>query len=122
MAGVIYAGYIVPGNKCGETGINIFENNVAHSIDGSGAHIYPDPSDKSSEECYEGGFFKAYKCNDTPLTSFYASKEVRMHDMVFLDNHKGVSVMIGQEGEKLQMTMTDIQIYGEDDNLDCPDG
>lgn len=45
-----------------------------------------------------------------------------MHDMVFLDNHKGVSVMIGQEGEKLQMTMTDIQIYGEDDNLDCPDG
>lgn len=45
-----------------------------------------------------------------------------MHDMVFLDNHKGVSVMIGREGEKLQMTMTDIKIFGEDDNLDCPDG
>jgi len=42
--------------------------------------------------------------------------------MVFLDNSKGVSLMIGTEGEDLQIMMNDVKIFGEDDNLDCPDG
>lgn len=42
--------------------------------------------------------------------------------MVFLDNHKGVSLQTGGEGEQKIISMYDVQIYGEDNNLDCPDG
>lgn len=71
VAGVIYGGYIVPGNDCGDTDSIKFRNNVAHSIDGSGAYIYPDPAGLRHSDCYEGSYFKAYKNTDTPLTTHY---------------------------------------------------
>jgi len=42
-AGVVYAGFIAPGHRC-NTESDIFKDNVAHSIDGTGAHIYPNPA------------------------------------------------------------------------------
>lgn len=124
VAGVIYGGYIVPGHKCGDTSSILFKNNVAHSIDGSGAYIYPDPADSSQASCYESSGFSAYKCRDTPLTTFYSTKEVRMRDMTFVDNHLGVSLNIGREGEELTIQMFDSEIYGEvaGVNQDAPDG
>jgi len=48
VAGCPFAGYIVPGYGCadkvGESSTNVFKDNIAHSIDGSGALIYPDPA------------------------------------------------------------------------------
>lgn len=48
VVGVIYGGYVVPGNKCGDSSTIKFKNNIAHSIDGSGAYIYPDPAEPTS--------------------------------------------------------------------------
>jgi hypothetical protein len=42
-AGCEYAGFVVPGHDCDDADTNTqFRDNVAHSIDGSGAHIFPD--------------------------------------------------------------------------------
>jgi hypothetical protein len=48
VSGCKYAGFIVPGHKCGASATQtLFRNNVAHSISGAGALIYPDPTDRS---------------------------------------------------------------------------
>jgi len=40
--GCTYAGFVVPGHDCGDSGSSKkFRDNVAHSIDGSGALIFP---------------------------------------------------------------------------------
>jgi hypothetical protein len=65
-AGVVYAGFIVPGHDCGDYTTNNFKNNIAHSVAGfkagHGALIYPDPSRSSQKTCYEASYFTAYKC------------------------------------------------------------
>ena len=46
VAGITYAGFIVPGHTCGDSDQKVFRGNVAHSIKGFmggiGALIYPD--------------------------------------------------------------------------------
>ena len=43
-AGCVFGGFVAPGHDCGDTSSTKFKDNVAHSIDGSGAYIYPDPA------------------------------------------------------------------------------
>ena len=44
VAGAIDMGFAAPGNDCGDYEKEVFKNNVAHSINGVGAAIYPKPS------------------------------------------------------------------------------
>jgi len=60
-AGCPYVGFAVPSYPCDDTDNDKFKNNVAHSVDGCGAHIYPDPGDGKSGKCIEGSHFAAYK-------------------------------------------------------------
>jgi len=60
-AGCKFGGFIAPGHDCGDTSSVKFRNNVAHSSNGAGAYIYPDPSVSSHSKCYEGSHFTAYK-------------------------------------------------------------
>ena len=46
-AGCAYAGFVAPGHRCKENDSQVFRNNVAHSSERAGAHIYPDPADSS---------------------------------------------------------------------------
>jgi hypothetical protein len=45
-----------------------------------------------------------------------------MEHMTFIDNTKGVNLNTAGERENLQISMSDVEIYGEDDNSDVPDG
>lgn len=114
----------MPGHKCDDTTSIVFKNNVAHSIAGSGAYIFPDPAIPTSSNCYEGSHFSAYKNAGTPLTTFYSTNEVRIRNMLFVDNFKGVSLMVGREGSDVKIRMYDSEIYGEVKgvNLDSPEG
>ena len=47
---------------------------------------------------------------------------MRMHDMTFIDNEKGVCLQTAGERELLKISMTDVEIYGEDNNSDAPEG
>ena len=88
--GCVFAGFIAPGNDCSDTPSTKFRNNVAHSNQRVGAHIYPDPSSSQSGACYEGSNFSAYKNRDGGLTTMYSTADLRMRDMVFIDNQNGV--------------------------------
>ena len=62
VAGCPFAGFVVRGHDCGLSATQqSFRNNVAHSIDGTGAHIVPDNFVTSHATCYEGSYFSAYK-------------------------------------------------------------
>ena len=126
VTGVMYGGYVVPGHDCGDTNTSGFKfyNNVAHSIDGSGAYIFPDPASSKSASCYEGSHFSAYKTREPPVTTHYTSNEIRMTNMVFIDNAVGLSLQIGKPGDDLWIKLSDTKIYGEaaNINLDCPPG
>lgn len=52
----------------------------------------------------------------------YQTLDMRMHDMTFIDNAAGVSLQIAGEREHNEISMTDVEIYGEDDNSDVPEG
>ena len=122
VAGVIYGGYVAPGHECGDTGSNKFRNNVAHSIAGAGAFIFPDPAVSSSLSCYEGSYFSAYKCIQGPLTTNYVTDELRIRNMLFVDNFMGVSLNVDGESDLKKIRMYDSEIYGEVDDVndDCP--
>ena len=76
---------MAPGHDCDEIGSEKFKDNIAHSIDGVGAHIYPDSAESSHGTCYEGSYFSAYKVRQNGVGTHYNSKEIRMRDMVFVD-------------------------------------
>lgn len=62
--GGLYAGFVVPGHDCDASASQTkFRDNVAHSIDGSGAYIFPDITGNDHAKCYEGSHFAAYKCD-----------------------------------------------------------
>ena len=61
VAGVLFTGYVSFGHKCGDYSNPNFKNNVAHSIKGTGAIIFPDTSDSEQNNCMEGSYFSAYK-------------------------------------------------------------
>ena len=52
----------------------------------------------------------------------YTTLDVRMHDMTFIDNEKGVCLQTAGEREMIKISMTDVEIYGEDNNSDVPTG
>ena len=85
-AGCAFAGFVAPGHDCDDNSSVIFRDNVAHSGERVGAHIYPNPALGSSGTCYKGSHFSAYKNRDGGLTTMYKTQEMRMHDMVFIDN------------------------------------
>jgi hypothetical protein len=41
-AGCIFSGFIAPGYNCDDTTSTAFKDNIAHSVKGGGAYIYPD--------------------------------------------------------------------------------
>jgi len=44
-SGCFFVGILAPGHDCGEADNQVnFRNNIAHSVEGVGASIYPDPS------------------------------------------------------------------------------
>lgn len=45
-----------------------------------------------------------------------------MHDMTFIDNQKGISLNTAGENPTMKIRLSDMEIYGEDDNLDAPEG
>ena len=47
-SGCPYAGFVAPGHTCGDAETQqSFKNNVAHSVDGVGVIVFPDPADEA---------------------------------------------------------------------------
>jgi hypothetical protein len=85
--GCRYAGFVVPGHDCNDAGNSQkFKDNVAHSIDGSGANIFPDVNGNSHSQCYEGSHFAAYKNRQHSVAAHFASEEIRFRNIVSIDN------------------------------------
>lgn len=96
VAGCPFAGFVVRGHDCGLAATQKnFRNNVAHSIDGTGAHIVPDNFAATHTTCYEGSHFKAYKTIQPPVSTMYKVAEVRHTNMVFIDTQLGASLQTG---------------------------
>lgn len=71
-AGCVYAGFVAPGHDCGDSADSTkFKDNVAHSIHGDGAFIFPDITGDSHSTCYEGSYFSAYKCDQTGAAAHF---------------------------------------------------
>lgn len=100
--GVTFAGFIVPGDKCGESNYGAFYNNVGHSSAGTkggyGAIIYPRDSDPTQSTCYEGSHFTSYKNYYMGAWGFFATKEVRFHHMTSIDNREGFGASLAISG------------------------
>ena len=111
--GCKYAGFVVQGYTCDVTNSETFKNNVAHSIKGSGALVIPMLDDVNSKNCYEASDFSAYKCTEQGVATNFDSNEIRIHDMVFVDNQMGVTIQTGGIGAQRLMKMYNVSIYGE---------
>lgn len=70
-AGCPYAGFVAPGSSCNNNNDeqHSFYGNTAHSVQGNGAMIYPDPNLSDSGQCYQGSHFSAYKCQENGLVT-----------------------------------------------------
>jgi hypothetical protein len=118
VAGVYFTGYIAVGHNCGVYD-NSFKNNIAHSILGTGAIIYPNPSQASQFNCYEGSYFAAYKCTLDGVVSIFKTKEVIFSNLVLIDNGWGISANVGYEADLLWSIFKDSFVYGESEARDC---
>ena len=120
VAAASFAGYVVYGHDCYKYKQKIFKNNIAHSIDGSGAVIFPDPGSQNQLQCMEGSFFTAYKNRYDGAVSSFATPSLKYTSMIFIDNGIGPSPIVGTEGDYLLTNLTDITIWGETEARDCP--
>ena len=130
-SGVTFAGFMVFGDRCGETNYGGFYNNVAHSSNGEyggyGAIIYPKNLGSSEEkpECYEASHFVAYKNKDLGAFGYYKSKQVIFHHMTMIDNAGGFGAALAFKGsdvyEEPIISINDNHIYGETEVSDCPE-
>jgi len=93
-AGCPFAGIVHPGHECGESAKNVhFIGNVAHSVEGCGAHIFPNAaSAKTQDICYEGSHFAAYKTTQLGLATHFVSREIIMTNMTMIDNVLGINL------------------------------
>jgi hypothetical protein len=99
-AGCKFAGFIAPGHNCDDTTSTAFKDNIAHSIKGGGAYIYPDDVNGNYHAtCYELSHFKAYKTEQNCVATHYNAFEMRAHDLVCIDAQLGVSLQTGGEGD-----------------------
>jgi hypothetical protein len=123
-AGVVFAGFVAPGDKCGETNFGGFYNNVAHSTGGPkygfGALIYPSKSDGSQSSCYEGSHFYGYKNYYMGAWGLFTSNEVRFHHMTMVDNREGFGSSLKAASDASTIMLNDNHIYGESEATDCP--
>jgi hypothetical protein len=121
--GVVFAGFVAPGDKCGESNYGAFYNNVAHSTGGPkygfGALIYPRKSDSTQSSCYEGSYFSGYKNYYMGAWGLFSSNEIRFHHMTMVDNREGFGASISTGGPGTIM-LNDNYIYGESEVTDCP--
>jgi hypothetical protein len=99
-----------------------FRGNIAHSIEGSGAHIFPDPSVPAHfSRCYAGSHFSAYKCQINSVATAYLSIEVQMTDMTLVDIQKGLAIQnAGKQPNDRAILVERIKFYGETKAEDCP--
>jgi len=122
--GVLHAGFLVPGDKCGETKYQAFYNNVAHSVGGPtygfGALIYPSANDASHSECYEGSHFSGYKNYYMGAYGHFSTTEVRFHHMTMVDNREGFGSCLATGAGASTIMLNDNHIYGEGPATDCP--
>jgi hypothetical protein len=107
VSGCPFVGFAAPGYSCDDTTSDIFRDNVAHSCDGVGVHIYPNPADSKSINCYQGSHFAAYKNQQQGTATHYNSAEVRIHDVVMIDNLWGISLQLGIEREQYKIKLFD---------------
>ena len=121
-AGCSYAGFVAPGHTCGEAlSQQSFRSNVAHSVSGSGALIFPDPSDEAQKSCYEGSQLFAYKNSDLGVGAVFDSQEIRMSNMVLVDNTFNINIQVsGSDDQITRAVFSDSFIFGESGADDCP--
>jgi hypothetical protein len=120
-AGCRFAGFLAPGHDCDKSeDQDNFRNNVAHSIEGSGAHIFPNPRRSSHGSCYEGSHFAAYKNQQVGLGTNFGGQECIMTNMTMIDNVIGISIQTAGDGAKAHTYLRDSHIYGETEAEDCP--
>lgn len=120
--GGLYAGFVVPGHDCDDAASQTkFRDNVAHSMDGSGAYIFPDVTGNDHSSCYEGSHFAAYKCDQTGVGTHFKSKEIRMSYITSIDNELGINLQIGMPDDKNLAVLKDSWIHGETEAEDCPE-
>jgi len=121
-AGGMYAGFVAPGDDCdGAYSSSKFRDNVAHSIERSGAYIFPDVRGNDHARCYKGTHFAAYKCGETGVGAHFASQEIRMTDITSIDNVLGINVQTAGDHDNIIAVLEDSFIYGETEAEDCPD-
>lgn len=84
--GCIYSGFVAPASDCdtAETQTK-FRNNVAHSVAGTGAVIFPDVTGSDHRKCHEGSHFSAYKVQEQSIAGMFPTQEMRMTNIVSID-------------------------------------
>ena len=119
VAATSFAGYVAYGHDCGIYS-SVFKNNLAHSINGNGAVIFPDPRSSRQQNCMEASYFNAYKNREAGAISIFPTPNITYSNMIFVDNGIGPSPLVGIEGDNLWSKMSNIAIYGETLARDCP--
>lgn len=120
VAGVPYAGYGAPGVDCTDNDGWAFRDNIAHSVNGTGAIFYPSASRSSHSYCFKGSHFIAYKNSRYGALTYSRGVEVQFQNMYLIDNTFGAGLNIGSEGNYRKAYMNNIFIWGDSSvNRDC---
>jgi hypothetical protein len=128
-------GFIGHGHSCtdpvGASSTSIVKNITAHSVLGSGVSIKPDPACSDSWTCYQFSDVKAYKVSQAGVAVNYQGIEVRVNNVVLVDNSMGIFLAISEQfiGKPVNycanktVKLFNSFIFGESADLhdDCPD-
>lgn len=84
--GTTFSAYVAHGHDCGNYNQLFFRDNVAHSVEGTGAHIFKRPG---GGNCMEVSYFSAYKVTLDGVVSYSNYQEIRHSHMIVVDSGMG---------------------------------
>ena len=114
VAGSFYCGIASLARVCDDTSDLSFFNNVAHSVKGNGAFVYPDLNNQNILTCFEANNYTAYKNTEAGIISYEFSANINYNNMILIDNGYGFTVMNGgSDGDNMWIKTNNIKMYGE---------
>ena len=129
FAGCPFVAFKGPGYSCndsaGASTTNNFNNNVIHSANKFGIWLQKDNADASTNTCIQMSHQKIAKTALVGLGVYLEVGEIRISDIVSVDNKQGIVVNIGGESDaEKKILIQNSFIYGDSNQVpkDCPSG
>jgi len=116
IGGAEFVGITGYTHECGEV-TDVMFNNTAHSIEGKGVDVQTDPTSSTQTTCAEMSYSNSYKCTEQGAIFYKETKEIRVTNMVAVDNILGIAALLATGNSWTEVSLGSEVTISIEDNI-----